>query len=73
MAGWAALVTVSPTRACRTSLTPVIRYPTSPAARPSLGVGSGEITPTSSVSCAVPVDIIRLRWRLESRPSITLM
>ena len=34
-AGFAALVTVSPTRLWRTSFTPVMRYPTSPTPRPS--------------------------------------
>ena len=34
-------------------------------------MGSGEMTPTSSVSCAAPVDIISERSRLVILPSMT--
>ncbi len=64
-------MTVSPTRDWRTSFTPVMKYPTSPAAKPSVGVGSGEMTPISRSSCVAPVDIIWMRSRGASLPSLT--
>ncbi len=72
-AGFAADVTVSPTLDWRTSFTPVIRYPTSPTPRPLVGIGSGEMTPTSSSSWVALVDIIWIRSRGPIRPSTTRM
>src|SRR2546423_1289231 len=70
VAGRLLIVTVSPTRDCRTSFTPVIRYPTSPTPSALDLIGSGEITPISNSSCTAPVDIILIRSRASIRPSI---
>ena len=72
VAGFIASVIVSPTRDCLTSLTPVIKYPTSPTPKPLVDLGSGEITPMSNSSWVAPDDIILIFSLGVNLPSITL-
>ena len=62
---------MSPTRSLATSLTPVMMYPTSPVASPSVFIMSGERKPISSISARVPVCIARIVSPVRNDPSTT--